>query len=143
MLFEGFVILFITLLGVVALEARDLGDGRAKYKLTTTVMLSMRVPDADAGDVNLSGSLTRQASKDCKLDKTVNTHIANMGKMIEEMEITLRKQVDDLYIQRTRHIVNSIRKPTDGAAAGPSRNFLAELGGAVGSQAAKLAKFKK
>ena len=123
-------------------EARDLGDGRAKYKLTTTVMLSMVVPGSEAGKVDMSGSLTRQASKDCKLDDAVNTHIVNMGKMIEEMEISLRKALDDLYIQRTRHIVNSIRKPTDGAAsAGPTRNFLAELGSAVGAQAAKTAAF--
>ena len=111
------------------LEARDGGNGEGKYKLTTTVMLSMIVPDSDAGEVNLSGSLTRQASKTCKLDN-VQTHIVNMGKMIEEMEITLRKQLDDLYIQRTRHIVNSIRKPYAPSSAkdGPSKNFLADLG---------------
>lgn len=121
-------------------EARDCGNGEGKYKLTTTVMLSMLVPDTAAGEVNLSGSLTRQASKTCKLDK-VSTHIVNMGKMIEEMEITLRKQLDDLYIQRTRHIVNSIRKsykPTE--QAGPTKNFLADLGAAMGKQSAKLNK---
>jgi len=61
--------------------------------------------------------------------------------MIEEMEITLRKQLDDLYIQRTRHIVNSIRKsykPTE--QAGPTKNFLADLGAAMGKQSAKLNK---
>ena len=47
-------------------EARDCGNGEGKYKLTTTVMLSMLVPDTAAGEVNLSGSLTRQASKTCK-----------------------------------------------------------------------------
>ena len=104
----------------------------------------MVVPGSDAGEVNLSGSLTRQASKTCKLDK-INTHICNMGSMIEEMEITLRKQLDDLYIQRTRHIINSIRKPfAPGAGAGgPTKNFLADLAGAMGKQSAKLNKFNK
>jgi len=50
-------------------EARDAGNGEGKYKLTTTVMLSMIVPDSEAGEVNLSGSLTRQASKTCKQHK--------------------------------------------------------------------------
>ena len=115
------------------------GGAKASYKLTTTVMLSMNVPGHEAGNVNLSGSLTRQVPKQCKLDN-VNTHIVNMGKMIEEMEINLRKQLDDLYIQRTRHIVNSIRKPVD-QADGPSAGFMSDLTSAIGAQGVKLAAF--
>ena len=113
-------------------EVKEPSQGMASYKLTTTVMLSLIVPQAGAGDVNLAGGLTRQASKSCKLDK-FNTHIVNMGKMVEEMEINLRKSLDELYIQRTRMIVNSIRKPYSGSA-GPSKTFLADLSSAVGKK---------
>lgn len=118
------------------IEANTQGS-ECSYRLTTTVMLSMTVPNHEAGDVNLSGSLTRQMPKTCKLDN-VNTHIVNMGKMIEEMEITLRKQLDDLYIQRTRHIVNSIRKPGQ-QVDGPSAGFMSDLTSAIGAHGAKVA----
>jgi hypothetical protein len=36
---------------------------KATYKLTTTVMLSMTTSKGNAGNVNLSGSLTRQVSR--------------------------------------------------------------------------------
>ena len=114
------------------IEVKEPSQGMASYKLTTTVMLSVTVPQAGAGDVNLSGGLTRQASKSCKLDK-FNTHIVNMGKMVEEMEINLRTSLDELYIQRTQKIVNSIRKPFAGSA-GPSRTFMADLTSAIGQK---------
>jgi hypothetical protein len=39
----------------------------------------------------------------------VKTHIANIGRMIEEMETDMRSNLNELYILKTRHIVNSIR----------------------------------
>lgn len=45
------------------IEVLPSGDGsEATYKLTTTIMLSMKVANQSIGDANLSGSLTRQAS---------------------------------------------------------------------------------
>lgn len=47
------------------------------------------------GEVMLSGSMTRQAEQDFPLqDQT--THITNTGKMIEEMEIKMRNQLQEV-----------------------------------------------
>ena len=43
-------------------EVRNESAAKAHYKLTTTVMLNMGVDNAQVGDTNLSGSLTRQVS---------------------------------------------------------------------------------
>lgn len=37
------------------------------------------------------------------------THIANIGRMIEDLETDMRSNLNELYILKTREIVNSIR----------------------------------
>lgn len=106
------------------------GKGTFVYRLTTTVMLSMTTSKGEAGNVNLSGSLTRQAK-----DKTVKVanedeHIVNIGSFIEDAEIDLRNQMDTLYIQKTREVINSIRRPIK-AEDLPSQAFVADLAGAL------------
>ncbi|KAH8075059.1 hypothetical protein JL721_1048 [Aureococcus anophagefferens] len=84
-------------------EVAEASDGRATYKLTTTVMLSMDVHKPAVGDSNLSGSLTRMAEKACAVDEA-HPHVANIGSMIEDMETDIRTYLDSLYIQKTREV---------------------------------------
>jgi capping protein beta len=102
------------------IEVTEKNDGKeAAYKLTTTVTLHMDVKKAEVGKTNLSGSLSRQAA----LESAVNedkTHIANMGRMVEDMETTVRNGMSELYISKTREVVGNIRRPSetvDGEAA--------------------------
>lgn len=106
------------------------GSGTFTYKLTTTVMLSMTTEKGAAGSVNLSGSLTRQAKELTQKVEDENDHVINLGKMIETMEIDVRNQLDQLYIQKTREVVNSIRRPVRAEDA-PSQAFVADLTGAL------------
>jgi capping protein beta len=59
----------------------------ATLKLTSTVMLSMTVDKPETGNVNLAGSLTRQAESTGVKVTDANPLIAVMGRMIEDMEI--------------------------------------------------------
>lgn len=88
-----------------------LEKGTFTYRLTTTVILTMITEKGDAGPVNLSGNLTRQAKEKTVVIKDENEHVINIGQMIEEMEFDLRNQLDMLYIQKTRQVVSSIRRP--------------------------------
>ena len=54
--------------------------------------------------------------------------------MIEDMEIDLRSNMDNLYIQKTREIVNSMRRLSRGPSQGT--NFTASLMGAVAAHGA-------
>jgi capping protein beta len=78
------------------------------YKLTATVMVSMMVEDDKVGKVDLSGSMTQQESKRLPVDKN-QTHIANMGKMLEDMELRIRNSIEGVYIQKTREVINGMR----------------------------------
>ena len=37
------------------------------------------------------------------------THLANIGRLIEDLESDMRAHLDSLYILKTREVVNSIR----------------------------------
>lgn len=89
-------------------EVQD--NGRtATYKLTSTVMLYMKTNKPGHGEMNLSGSMTRQAeNKDQPVDDN-NPHIANIGRMIEEMEIKMRNVLQEIYFGKTKDIVNDLR----------------------------------
>ena len=64
--------------------------GKSTNKLTSTVMLYMKTNKPGHGEMNLSGSMTRQIEqKDTVVDEA-NPHIANIGRLVEDMEIKMR-----------------------------------------------------
>jgi len=75
-----------------------------EYKLTSTVIVAMKVQRAGLGSVNLSGSVAAQKTK-----VTNEEHMATMGSMIEDLELSLRNAVEGIYIQKTKEIVNGMR----------------------------------
>lgn len=113
------------------IEATPAPDGTPKayqYKLTSTVILNLTVDKAGTtGTVDLSGSLTRQASTVQTLSAD-RSHIVCMGTMIEAMEGDLRGSLDALYIAKTREIVAGLQAP--GAAAAIAAGRGAGTGGA-------------
>ncbi|KAG0307926.1 hypothetical protein BGZ97_000231 [Linnemannia gamsii] len=80
----------------------------AHYQLTSTVMLYMLSSKNELGDMNLSGSMTRQAEMDGIVDDP-SMHIANIGRMIEDMETKMRHLLKDVYFGKTKDTVNDLR----------------------------------
>jgi len=89
-------------------ECSEQKKGVYEYKLTTTVMVSMGMKNALVGEVDLSGSMTQQETKALALSEA-NTHIANMGRMLEDMELKVRNSIEGIYIQKTRDVINGMR----------------------------------
>jgi len=100
----------------------------ATYKLTTTVMLHMGVEKQELGDTVLAGSLTRQTELSSPVNES-KTHIANIGRMIEDMETDIRSNLNELYILKTREVINSIRTSSGGPTQDASH--IARLNAAV------------
>jgi len=121
-------------------EAAERGR-QAHYKLTSTIMLQMvdrgaaRGADAKAdgtraGEVTLSGSMTRQTEQDWPLqDQT--SHISNTGRMIEEMEIKMRNLLQEVYFGKTRDVVFDLRSIDDLEKARRQRELQKELVGFI------------
>jgi len=110
-------------------EAVETAPKKASYKLTTTVMLTMSVAKEEVGSTNMSGSLTRQVESTCDVDNNEKSHLANIGRLIEEQESDMRSNLNELYILKTREIVNSIRTNKDGPVQ--SATHVASLNAAV------------
>ena len=120
-------------------EVRPDKPGTFSYKLTTTVMLRAETDHASAGSsggaFDLSGSLTRQkwATFPAKGDET---HIANMGRLVEDMENQLRDTVEEVYFGKTKNVVNGLYKlrgaQQEQTSAALQRGLMAEMQGKLG-----------
>ena len=106
--------------------------GECTYKLTSTLLLSittplppvgtehadstisMNDPDESTTKTNISGSLTRHNVRQLRASNNDTSHIVNMGQFIEDTESDLRSEMDSLYIQKTKTIVEDVRKECTG-----------------------------
>ncbi|OTF69068.1 F-actin-capping protein subunit beta isoforms 1 and 2-like protein [Euroglyphus maynei] len=90
-------------------EVQEKSGGRnAHYKLTTTVMLWLQTNKQSSGTMNLGGSLTRQIEGDNAVTDAFS-HIANIGKMVEDMENKIRSTLNEIYFGKTNNILNGLR----------------------------------
>lgn len=90
-------------------EVQEKSSGRsAHYKLTSTSMLWLQTNKEGSGIMNLGGSLTRQVEQDASVSE-VSPHIANIGRMVEDMENKIRNTLNEIYFGKTRDILNGLR----------------------------------
>merc|ERR1712083_554838 len=80
----------------------------AHYKLTSTSMLWLQTNKARSGTMNLGGSLTRQVEQDASVSES-SPHIANIGRLVEDMENKIRNTLNEIYFGKTKDIVNGLR----------------------------------
>lgn len=106
----------------------DEGSQTASYKLTTTIILTLTTKFLD-----LSGSVQKQSQKSKKFDK-VNTHIVNMGNMIQEMENQLRDQLQTVYFDKAREITRTLRNPMPKGTRNLQKNMADELANALANK---------
>lgn len=90
-------------------EVQEKTTGRnAHYKLTSTVMLWLQTNKAVSGSMSLAGSLTRQSEIDSPVSDA-SPHIANIGRMVEDMENKMRNTLNEVYFGKTCDIMNGLR----------------------------------
>jgi len=104
----------------------NVGD-KSKYKLTSTVMLSLTTTTPACGDVTLAGSMTRQQEQEAGVDgsKGYGPHLPVIGKLVEEMESRMRMQLDTIYFGKTSDIISTELRQSVGLAAINARQNLA------------------
>lgn len=79
------------------------------YKLTSTVILSLAASkSATSGELDLSGNMTRQVEQDLPVDGD-DSHIANVGRLVEDMEIKMRNLLQEVYFGKARDVVGDLR----------------------------------
>mmetsp|Transcript_2315 Transcript_2315/g.2798 ORF Transcript_2315/g.2798 Transcript_2315/m.2798 type:complete len:394 (-) Transcript_2315:139-1320(-) len=115
-------------------------SGRSKYTLSTTILLSVDifVTNVAKGEkksatgkqsINIGSSLSKESEKILPIANPTD-HIVNIGKMIEDVEIELRSNMDNLYIQKTKEIIDAIRpSPSSLSFHGGGGRFTTSSGG--------------
>ncbi len=59
------------------------------YKLTSTVILRLGAENEELGEMDLSGSMTRQTQQDMPVEDD-KSHVVNVGRLVEDMEGKMR-----------------------------------------------------
>jgi len=118
---------------------------QAHYKLTSTIMLQLvtrrgsaeNFPDAKDqtpwkhdGEISLSGSMTRQTEQDHPV-QDATSHVQNVGRMVEDMEIKMRNLLQDVYFGKTRDVVHDLRSLDDLEKTRKQRELQKELVGFI------------
>jgi len=119
--------------GIHVFEVSDggLASGTARYKLTSTIIVSMGTETAEAGEVQMSGSTTKQVENDMPFDESV-THIVNMGTLLEAMETALRLDIQGVCFDKTQNIIDTLHScadPSQKEATQRQHDMVAELAG--------------
>lgn len=80
----------------------------AHYKLTSTVILHLSTGSEALGEMDLSGNMTRQIESDLPVDDDTS-HIANIGKLVEDMELKMRNLLQEVYFGKAKDVVGDLR----------------------------------
>lgn len=94
------------------LEVRESPNSNfAEFKLSSTVRVEVTVGDKQTGESDLSGLITRQAESRCDRRKKASEdmHLLQVGRMIEEMELSIRQSLDSFYMAKQHEVLNSVR----------------------------------
>lgn len=97
------------------LEVTEAASKRsAHYKLTSTVILDLGLTNDAVGGLELAGNLTRQTEKDEALSahreaEVEQSHVANIGRIMEEMETRLRNLLQEVYFGKAKDVVGDLR----------------------------------
>jgi capping protein beta len=105
--------------GIHVIEVTEKAGSSPKqfvYKLTSTVMLNTNIENSESGKTTLAGSVTRQAEKTTGIEGE-NSHVANMGSMVEDMETDMRQHLLAItYVQKMGDILRETRNVSENAS---------------------------
>lgn len=88
-------------------EASERGR-TSNYRLTSTVILSLATKGSSLGELDLSGNMTRQVEQDLPVDND-DSHIANIGRLVEDMELKMRNLLQEVYFGKAKDVVGDLR----------------------------------
>lgn len=79
-----------------------------QYNLTSTVILSLSNDSQALGEMDLSGNMTRQIEIELPAE-TDEAQIANIGKLVEDMELKMRNLLQEVYFGKAKDVVGDLR----------------------------------
>lgn len=107
------------------LEVREsaTNTNMSEYRLSTTVRLHVEDSSMTNGEFELGAIVTRQQEARSNRGKKAvgeDMHLLQVGRMIEETEISIRQSLDSLYVAKQREVLQAVRS-LDSPAPKPPR----------------------
>lgn len=126
--------------GPLESNSRQGADSSAQVMLYMT-----KSPSSPIGAIELGGSMTRQQESTFPLDPIPSSqassnpinpsHIANIGRMVEEQEMRMRSLLQEVYFAKTRDVVNDLRSLRGSGEEAKRKGLQGELVGLLRSRA--------
>ena len=111
----------------VGVQETSAGAQTARYKLSSSVMLTLKRRDsASVGEVDLSGSLTRQTEETLPVAGATG-HVVNLGRLIEDVESRVRNQLQEIYFGKMVDVVGHLRSTENLEASRNAKKLQEEL----------------
>lgn len=95
----------------------------AHYKLTSTVILHLSTGNEALGEMDLSGNMTRQIEQDMPVEDDTS-HIANIGKLVEDMELKMRNLLQEVYFGKAKDVVGDLRSKSFGSQRNVTKKLM-------------------
>jgi capping protein beta len=90
------------------------------------VILHLSTGTDALGEMDLSGNMTRQIEQDMTVDDDTS-HIANIGKLVEDMELKMRNLLQEVYFGKAKDVVGDLRSLQSLAEANKDKNAHREM----------------
>jgi hypothetical protein len=83
-----------------------------EYRVETFVVVVLDPSDDKDLQVDLSASLSKDVTKQCKITPSMMTasHIENIGEIIESNEMDLRSQLERVQVPKVVELIDSLMK---------------------------------
>lgn len=127
-------------------DVNMLSGGKAKYEVSSTVLLSIDLnantntntkTNAKNHHVNIGGSFSNHVEKIMSYSSeggnaNAGKHVSNIGTLIEDSEILLRSKIDELYVQKTKEVLDCIRRESSVGAGAVRKHGMMGMGAMMG-----------
>lgn len=72
------------------------------------MILTLSTAGGNLGEMDLSGNMTRQVEQDLPVEND-DSHIANVGRLVEDMELKMRNLLQEVYFGKAKDVVGDLR----------------------------------
>lgn len=72
------------------------------------MILSLSTSANNLGEMDLSGNMTRQVEQELPVEGD-ESHIANVGRLVEDMELKMRNLLQEVYFGKAKDVVGDLR----------------------------------
>ena len=80
--------------------------------------------------MDISGNMTRQVEQDLPVDND-DSHIANVGRLVEDMELKMRNLLQEVYFGKAKDVVGDLRSVRNLSEGAKDREAQREIIGSM------------